>query len=280
METFILLIMTNNQLTTEWLSKHGQRLNHEFNLNGFVSLPGFFNAEEIAEIRENKERFVRDVVPTMPDSEVYYEDPDDVSTLKQLQQVWKHDDFFAGMMSENSKLKTLSDLCLGEASRPMNMQYFNKHAGGGQPTPPHQDGYFFHLTPNHAITIWFALEDVEPEQGCVNYVQGSHKYGMRAHGASGVLGFSQSITDFGIDYDRENTISCPCKEGHLIAHHSLTTHWAGGNTSKDKSRQAMGAIYYAERCVENEKSKKAYQAALAVQLASDGKIGSSHAVHD
>ena len=262
----------STQLTTDWLSKHSQRLNHEFNLNGYVSLPGFFNAEEIAEIHENKERFIRDIVPTMPNTEVYYEDPNDTSTLKQLIHIWKHDGFFGAMMAEQSKLGTLSNICLGEKTKPINMQYFNKHAGGGQPTPPHQDGYFDHLTPNHAITMWFALEDVEPEQGCVNYVQGSHKYGMRAHGASGVLGFSQCILDFGNDFDRENTMSFPCKAGHLIAHHSLTTHWADGNSSKDKSRQAMGAIFYAERCKENIVSKKAYQAALDAQLAAKGLI--------
>lgn len=259
-------------LTTELLNKHSQRINHEFSLNGYVSFPGFFNSDELTAIRENKERFIRDVVPSMPETEVYYEDANDTSTLKQLQQVWKHDDFFGAMMAEQSKLSRLSDICLGEKTCPINMQYFNKHAGGGQPTPPHQDGYFFHLTPNHAITIWFALEDVEPEQGCVNYVQGSHKYGMRAHGASGVLGFSQCISDFGIPYDRENTMSFPCKAGHLIAHHSLTIHWADGNTSKDKSRQAMGAIYYADSCVENAKSKQAYQAALDSQLAAKGMI--------
>lgn len=262
----------NSKLTVDHLLKHSSRLSHEFNLNGYVSIPGFFNTDELNEIKANKARFIQNVVPNMPESEVYYEDPTDQSTLKQLQNMWQHDDFFGGMMAEQSKLRTLSDICLGEASRPVNMQYFNKHAGGGQATPPHQDGYFFHLSPNHAITIWFALEDVEPEQGCVNYVQGSHKYGMRAHGSSGVLGFSQTILDFGIPYDRENTMSFPCKAGHLIAHHSLTTHWADGNTSKTKSRQAMGAIYYAESCRENVASKKAYQAALDAQLAASGKI--------
>lgn len=262
----------NNMITTEWLNKHSERLLHEFNLNGYVSIPGFFNAEELAEIKTNKLRFIEDVVPSMPDSEVYYEDSSDKTTLKQLQNMWQHDSFFGGMMGGGSKLTTLSEVCLNEGVVPRNMQYFNKHAGGGQPTPPHQDGYFFHLKPNHAITIWFALEDVEPEQGCVNYVQGSHKYGMRAHAASGVLGFSQSIQDFGIPFDQENAIAFPCKAGHLIAHHSLTIHWADGNMSADKSRQAMGAIYYGESAQEDVAAKKAYQARLDSQLAADGKI--------
>jgi len=259
-------------ITTDWLKKHADRLNKEFNLNGYVSIPGFFSAEELAEIKENKARFIQDVVPTMSDKEVYYEDKNDPSTLKQLQQMWKHDDYFASMMAEGSKFSTISDICLGEKATPQNMQYFNKHAGGGQPTPPHQDGFYFHLTPNHALTIWVALEDVEPEQGCVNYVQGSHKYGMRWHGRTGTLGFSQGMMDFGIESDRENTMSFPCKAGHLIIHHSLTIHWAEGNTSKDKSRQALGAIYYAESCKINERAREAYQAQLAASLAAEGKI--------
>ncbi|MGB1258700.1 MAG: phytanoyl-CoA dioxygenase family protein [Akkermansiaceae bacterium] len=259
-------------LTTDWLQKHATRLHHEFNLNGYVSIPGFFNADELADIKANKKRFVQDVIPTMPESEVYYEDANDKSTLKQLQNMWQHDAFFGNMMAEKSKLTTLSEICLNEGTVPKNMQYFNKHAGGGQPTPPHQDGYFFHLVPNNAITIWYALEDVEPEQGCVNYVQGSHKYGMRAHGASGVLGFSQSILDFGIPHDHDNAVAFPCKAGHLIAHHSLTIHWAEGNRSADKSRQAMGAIYYGESATEDAAAKNAYQERLNAQLAAAGKI--------
>ena len=259
-------------ITVDWLKKHDDRLLHEFNLNGFVSIPGFFNADELADINQNQLRFVQDVLPNMPSAEVYYEDVSNKSTLKQIQQLWLHDDFFGRMMGEGSKLTTLSEICLNENTVAKNLQYFNKHAGGGQPTPPHQDGYFFHLKPNKAITIWFALEDVEPEQGCVNYVQASHKYGMRAHGPSGVLGFSQSILDFGIPFDRENTVAFPCRAGHLIAHHSLTIHWADANTSLNKSRMAMGAIYYGCSAEEDVAAKEAYQARLNAQLSAEGKI--------
>ncbi len=259
-------------MTNEELTKHSERLNHEFNLDGYVSIPAFFSAEELAEINENKERFIRDVVPTMPESEVYYDDKSDLSTLKQLQLMWKYDSFFDNLMAPDSKLSQLAEICLEDKARKVNMQYFNKSPNSNTPTPPHQDGYFFHLIPNNAITIWVALQDVEPEQGCVNYVQGSHKYGMRAHGSSGTLGFSQTILDFGLPYDMENAKAFPCKAGHLIAHHSLTTHWASGNTSGDKARQAMGAIYYGDSCVENKRSKANYQAQLDASLAAQGKL--------
>ena len=259
-------------MTTEEILSNRDPLSREFNLDGFVSIPGFFNAGEVAELRENKERFIRDVLPTMPETEVYYDDKNDPSTLKQMQNMEKRDAFFGSLMNPQSKLTTLAETCLGEAVTPKNLQYFNKSPAASTPTPPHQDGYYFHLSPNLAITIWMALEDVAPEQGCVNYVRGSHRFGMRAHGASGTLGFSQGILDFGISNDLENAVNSPCKAGHLIAHHSLTIHWADGNTSGDKSRQALGAVFFSDRCRVDEKAKAAYQARLDAQLVAEGKI--------
>ena len=57
----------------------------------------------------------------MPNTEVYYEDAKDTSTLKQLIHIWKHDDFFGSMVAEQSKLSTLSNICLGEKTKLINM---------------------------------------------------------------------------------------------------------------------------------------------------------------
>ena len=260
-------------MTITDLKSQRDQMHRGFQLDGYVSIPDFFDSEEITRIRENKDRYVRDIVPTMPETEVYYDDKNDPDTLKQLQNMEKHDPtFFGAMLQPDSKLTMLAEICLDEAVVPKNLQYFNKSATASTPTPPHQDGYYFHLTPNLAVTMWIALEDVAPEQGCVNYVQGSHHYGMRAHGASGTLGFSQGILDFGIPNDLDNTKSFPCKAGHVIAHHSLTIHWADGNTSGDKTRQALGAVYFAARCQIDERAKAAYQARLNAQLSEQGKI--------
>lgn len=258
-------------VTVEYLEKHAPRLAGEFRLNGYVSIPGFYAGEALDRLIAAKDRYIREVVPTMPETQVYYEDKQDAVTLKQLQNIWEYDAFFEDMMTAGP-LPTLARIVLGEAARPVNMQYFNKPPGVGQPTPPHQDGFYFHLTPNHAVTIWIALEDIEPEQGCVKYVQGSHRYGMRWHGRTKTLGFSQGMLDFGTEHDREHTVSFPCKAGHLIAHHSLTIHWADGNTTKDRTRQAFGAVYYADRCRVDEKIAAAYQAQLNAELAQAGKI--------
>jgi hypothetical protein len=258
-------------VSKEYLEKHSERIAHEFRLNGFVSIPRFFYGDELKQLIAAKDRYIQEIVPTMLSTEVYHEDKDNLSTLKQLQQIWRYDDYFGQLMTAGT-LRRLAEITLGEDVRPVNMQYFNKPPGLGQPTPPHQDGYYFHLTPNHAITIWVALEDVEPEQGCVSYVQGSHRYGMRWHARSQTLGFSQAIVDFGTEYDKSHAVSFPCEAGHLIAHHSLTIHWAGRNESTTRNREVLGAIYYAACCEENLMAKQAYQAQLDNELQMEKRI--------
>lgn len=253
--------------------KDAQHLSDDFERDGLVSIAAFLDQSEVADTQHNLKRFIADVVPTMPDTEVYCEVPGDRSTLKQLQKMGDHDPWFGDLIGgKDSKFAALAEMLLGESVRPVNLQYFNKPAGVGQPTPPHQDGFYFHLKPSNAITMWLALEDVTPEQGCVNYVRGSHHYGMRWHGRTETLGFSQGIMDFGAPNDIDNAESFPCQAGHLLAHHSLTVHWADGNVSPNRSRQALGLVYFAESCRVNEQTKAAYQRQLDDELKRVGKV--------
>jgi len=61
------------------------------------------------------------------------------------------------------------------------MQWFNKPAKMGTETPPHQDGFYFMLEPNHAVTMWLALDVADAENGCMRYIPRSHLGGIRPH---------------------------------------------------------------------------------------------------
>jgi phytanoyl-CoA hydroxylase len=117
------------------------------------------------------------------------------------------------------------------------------------------------LNPSVAVTMWMALEPADEENGCVKYVRGSHLKGMRPHGRTQTLGFSQGITDFGTADDLEKEISFPANPGDLIIHHSLTIHQAGANASA-RSRKALGLIYFGESAREDLEAKAAYQKKL------------------
>lgn len=231
-------------------------------MNGFINIPNFFNRNEIENIIKATDRYIREIAPHRPAKEIFYEDDDNPDSLKQIQVMHQHDAFFKDLIE--GKLKKLAEIVLGKPAEPVNLQYFNKPPGG-QATPPHQDGYYFKLKPNHAVTMWLALEDVDKENGYVSYVQGSHRYGLRHHGKSGVLGFSQHMLDFGLPHDVNNLVSFPAKPGDLLAHHSLTIHKAEGNSSKNRTRRVLGFIYYAKSSKIDEAAVKAYKEQLELE---------------
>ena len=216
-------------------------------------------------LNEQLNFFLKNKVSSMPAERVYYEDKSDKQSLKQLQHLFDYDPFFHKMMF-GSKFERFARILLDDTVVGKNMQYFNKPPGLNKATPPHQDGYYFMLEPSEAVTMWLALERVNKENGCVRYVRGSHKEGMRSHGRTQVLGFSQGILDFGNEEDLSNAVHHLLEAGDLLAHHSLTIHWADRNSSFDRSRKSLGFIYYAQKAREDTKAHLDYQRKLEAEL--------------
>ena len=63
---------------------------NNFTTDGYVSVRPLCDADQMRELNSEVERFIQDVVPTMPQEQVYYED---MSTLKQLQKMFDGVDF-------------------------------------------------------------------------------------------------------------------------------------------------------------------------------------------
>jgi phytanoyl-CoA hydroxylase len=244
-------------------------LKEAFDRDGYVVLPGFLSREEVAELSQEVDRYVRDVVPGLPVEEVFYERKGHPETLKQLQRMFRYDAYFERCFLSDRFVK-LAELLLGDKVVGKNLQWFNKPPGTGQPTPPHQDGYYFMLKPNEALTMWLAMDVVDEANGCVRYVPGSHRMGMRPHSATGVLGFSQGISNYGLA-DQNTELACPAQPGDLLAHHSLTIHRADGNRS-NRTRKAMGFIYYAKRAKQDTERQFAYANKLKVEMIEQGKL--------
>jgi phytanoyl-CoA hydroxylase len=183
----------------------------------------------------------------------------------------QHDGWFREQF-ESGRPRQLAETLLGGPVVPKNLQYFNKPPGVGQPTPPHQDGYYFKIEPCEALTMWLALDPVDEENGCVRYLSGSHRRGMRPHGKTKTLGFSQGILDYPSEEDRAAERAEPAAPGDLLAHGALTIHRADGNHSKTRHRRALGFIYYSERAREDGTGHAAYQKALVKELKAAGKI--------
>ena len=61
------------------------------------------------------------------------------------------------------------DLCL------WNMSFFAKPALNGKRTPFHQDGQYWPIVPLATCTVWIAIDEATVENGCLQYIPGSHK---------------------------------------------------------------------------------------------------------
>ena len=242
-----------------------------YNELGFVVYKSFFNLSQIQTLQRELNRVLLDVVPHMPSEHAFYEHKTDRTTLKQLQRLHQYDPFFEELISKGP-VRDLAAQLLNQSAIPQNLQYFNKPPSQGLPTPPHQDGFYFKLNPCQAITLWLALDPVDEETGCLRYVRGSHRRGMRPHGRTGTLGFSQGITDFPSPEDSVSEIACPVKPGDLIAHDALTIHRADRNSSQSRSRRALGFIYYGVNAKEDTVAWNQYQHSLYQTLKQQDRI--------
>ena len=54
-------------------------------------------------------------------------------------------------------------------------QFFCKPAQTGLEVPWHQDGEYWPIRPLSTCTVWLAIDDATPVNGCMRYIPGSHK---------------------------------------------------------------------------------------------------------
>jgi phytanoyl-CoA hydroxylase len=60
----------------------GRKYKDAFDRDGFVLIRGFFSPAEVRELNQRFERYMRDIVPTMPANNAFYEEKGRPETLK------------------------------------------------------------------------------------------------------------------------------------------------------------------------------------------------------
>jgi len=234
-----------------------------YDKDGFVIIRQFLQADEIVELQNNLDRYVRDVVPGLSDADAFYHDRERPETLKQLHRM-DCDPYFNDY-AKHPKWTALGEALIGEAGDAQSMEWFNKPPATNHITPPHQDNYYFCLAPANVVTIWLALDSIDTENGCLRYVTGSHLSGFREHAKSKVLGFSQGISEYSPeDFGRE--VAVPLQPGDVVAHHGMTIHRADANTSQTRQRRSLAMVFKGTSCQRDESGFARYQTSAHEQL--------------
>ncbi len=120
-----------------------------------------------------------------------------------------------------------------------NSSFFAKPAMNGRATPWHQDGEYWPIRPIATCTVWIAIDDSTPENGCLRIVRGSHKdRTLRLHriNTSPDLTLNQELPPSEIDDER--VVDLVLEAGQMSLHDVFLVHGSEPNRS-NKPRRGM-----------------------------------------
>jgi phytanoyl-CoA hydroxylase len=195
--------------------------------DGVVRIPGFLTPSEVAAVRAELERYIRDDLASKPADARTFEK--DESTVRNLWRLEQHNAFFH-QLGERADIRALvAPLVNGEPVL-CGVETFNKPALIGSGVPCHQDNAYFCQSPPDMLTVWIAIDAVTPANGPVFFIQGSHLQGMQPTRPSGVRGNSIGLAE-PPDLPLDQQFCGLLAPGDATIHHCETIHHSAPNTT-------------------------------------------------
>lgn len=210
--------------------------------DGFTVLHGFLNGEEVAELKQA----MLDAIATMgksriagPGAKLVEGDAYFDRVYTQRLNLWRINDVVKRYLHNPDLGRLLCRLEGIDAIRVWHDQALIKEPFAN-PTTLHLDDPYWSFYSRHAISIWIALEDATPENGCLCFLPGSHKMASTEN-----VGQSEEFGSLLLLYPEMRKIRpvvAPMKAGDCSFHNGLTAHGAGVNMTIDR-RIAMTCAY-------------------------------------
>jgi phytanoyl-CoA hydroxylase len=107
-------------------------------------------------------------------------------------------------------------------------------------SPWHQDWAYW--GGSHKISVWVALDEATPENGCLQILPGSHRAAVEHDHVSGVAGFGARLNPEERGLDLSRAVTVPARPGTAIFFHDLTLHASLPNRS-GRARRALIITY-------------------------------------
>ena len=208
---------------------------------GFVSGVRILNDEQIEKLIRELEEII---FPDHEGRELFYEynsnessDPNRV--LFHALGAWRVRPAFHDLLWNPAMTIPASQL-LGGSVRFWHDQIFVKPPKRGGVVAWHQDySYWTRTKPMAHLTCWFALDDSTMENGCMQYIPGSHRWNLLP--ITGLAGDMQAIKAV-LDEDQHRAFEKPMaielKRGEATFHHPLMIHGSRENLS-DRPRRGI-----------------------------------------
>jgi hypothetical protein len=211
-----------------------------FNEEGYLAGIRMLNEEQVDRLRNELSTLIQ---AEHPGHDLFYEfhsneSEDPSKILFHALGAWRITAGFHDVLWNPRFLVAASQLLGNKSVRFWHDQLFYKPAKTGGVVAWHQDySYWTRTKPIAHLTCWCGLDDSTKENGCVQYIPGSHKWGLLPKPA--LAGDLNGINDF-LNEEQKKQFSNPqyaeVKAGEAIFHHPLTLHGSGENKSSRPRR--------------------------------------------
>lgn len=211
----------------------------EFELSGFVIGLRLLSEKQINVLREALD----DLMSENAEDPLFYEyhsneSKEDGNRLLHALGAWRISQAFHDLIFYRPIIE-IAERLLGGAVRFWHDQVFVKPARDGAVVAWHQDySYWTRTVPLAHLTCWIGLDDSDEENGCVQYVPGSHRWhllprGDLANDMTAVFGHLNAEQK-----DAFHPVPAVLKAGEASFHHPMTVHGSYANNS-DRPRRGI-----------------------------------------
>lgn len=165
---------------------------------------------------------------------------DGLPVLRKIEQTREFSPVFKDLAA-HPKLVSVVKSLIGDDLLLFRSTLMLKPAFHGSAHAFHQDSAYWPMDPPSLVTVSMALTESTSENGCIQVIPGSHKWGMKDWGhIAQNTDKAQANRD---DIDTSGAIEAPLKAGSVVMFHSLTVHGSGPNKSSQARHTALYAYF-------------------------------------
>lgn len=244
-----------------------RRQKERFEQDGFLVVQGLLSADKIAAVKERLAYYIRESLRPFCEGEKPEKDvvsfegvlvqleplvaqgkslPDDpLFAVRKIWNLFGREEVITNLATDPKLLDIVEDL-LGVS----NILFFADKAllkppKIGVEKPWHQDLPYFPFEPKDSsgvhLAAWIALDQATVENGCMQYIPGSHKMGNLTTNHVDTYGLGHLAANLS-QVDTSQSVIVEAQPGDVAFHDGLTLHYSSPNAS-DKPRWALVLDY-------------------------------------
>jgi ectoine hydroxylase-related dioxygenase (phytanoyl-CoA dioxygenase family) len=207
-----------------------QRHFDHFKAKGWTVIEGVFSRDKASRVAALAEEVGMALIDEGEDSRYMVDHgPDDGVLPRKIDTPFRRHQEFRDFALDQRLQKLVGQL-IDDDPVLISDQIFMKPPHYGTMKPYHQDNFYFQCSPpEKIITAWIALDDVDEENGCLRYIDGSHLEPLLPHEPDSDDPYNLVPPAELIDLNRESLV--PVQKGGVIFHHGGCLHTSHRNES-------------------------------------------------